>query len=34
MLRALPLALVDEQGNTYPLRFNCAMCEMEVYFGG
>jgi putative protease len=26
-----PLALVDEQGNTYPLRFNCAMCEMEVY---
>jgi 23S rRNA 5-hydroxycytidine C2501 synthase len=27
-----PLALVDEQGNTYPLRFNCAKCEMEVYF--
>lgn len=27
-----PLALVDEQGNRYPLRFNCARCEMEVYF--
>ncbi len=28
-----PLALVDEQGQRYPLRFNCAACEMEVYFG-
>ena len=27
-----PLALVDEQGNHFPLRFNCARCEMEVYF--
>lgn len=27
-----PLALVDEQGNRYPLHFNCARCEMEVYF--
>lgn len=27
-----PLALVDEQGNRYPLRFNCTRCEMEVYF--
>lgn len=30
---AEPLALIDEQGNTYPLRFRCAECEMEVYFG-
>jgi putative protease len=30
---AEPLALVDEQGNTYALRFNCAKCEMEVTFG-
>lgn len=29
---ALPWTLVDEQGNQYPLRFNCARCEMEVYF--
>ena len=28
-----PLMLVDEQGQRYPLRFNCAACEMEVYFG-
>ncbi len=28
----LPWALVDEQGNQYPLRFDCARCEMEVYF--
>ena len=27
-----PLALVDEQGNLYPLRFQCAKCEMEVFF--
>ncbi len=27
-----PLALIDEQGKTYPLRFNCLRCEMEVYF--
>jgi len=26
------LMLVDEQGNHFPLRFNCARCEMEVYF--
>lgn len=30
---AEPLALVDEQGNVFPLRFNCKECEMEVYFG-
>jgi putative protease len=30
--RPQELALVDEQGNRYPLRFNCARCEMEVYF--
>lgn len=29
---AEPLALVDEQGHTYPLRFDCAACQMEVYF--
>ncbi len=27
-----PLFLVDEQGNRLPLRFNCADCQMEVYF--
>jgi putative protease len=27
-----PLALVDEQGRTFPLRFNCVECQMEVYF--
>ena len=27
-----PLVLVDEQNNRFPLRFNCARCEMEVYF--
>lgn len=26
-----PLALVNEQGQRYPLHFNCAACEMEVY---
>ncbi len=28
-----PLRLVDDQGAEYPLRFNCADCVMEVYFG-
>lgn len=28
------LILVDEQGNRFPLKFNCARCEMEVYFEG
>jgi len=28
-----PLSLVDEQGNVYPLRFDCKKCVMEVYFG-
>ena len=28
-----PLRLVDDQGMEYPLRFNCADCVMEVYFG-
>jgi 23S rRNA 5-hydroxycytidine C2501 synthase len=27
-----PMALVDEQGNSYPLIFNCQHCEMEIYF--
>jgi 23S rRNA 5-hydroxycytidine C2501 synthase len=27
-----PLTLLDEQGNKFPLRFNCKKCEMEVYF--
>jgi len=27
-----PLALVDQDGRRYPLRFDCAACEMEVYF--
>jgi putative protease len=27
-----PLALIDEQGKTYPLRFDCARCEMDIYF--
>ena len=27
-----PLALVDEDGVRLPLRFNCARCEMEVYY--
>ena len=26
-----PLALVDEDGRSYPLRFDCAACEMEVF---
>jgi collagenase-like PrtC family protease len=29
---AEPLSLVDEDGRTYPLRFDCAMCEMEVFY--
>ena len=28
-----PLTLVDEQGQRYGLRFDCARCVMEVYFG-
>lgn len=31
---AEPLALVDEQDNRYPLRFDCKNCVMEVYFEG
>ncbi|MBN1812908.1 MAG: U32 family peptidase [Anaerolineae bacterium] len=27
-----PLYLVDEDGHKYRLRFNCATCEMEVFF--
>lgn len=27
-----PLTLVDEDGTRLPLRFNCARCEMEVYY--
>lgn len=27
-----PLALIDEHGARYPLRFNCAQCVMEVYY--
>jgi collagenase-like PrtC family protease len=27
-----PLYLVDEEGHKYRLRFDCAACEMEVYF--
>ena len=27
-----PWKLIDENGNEYPLQFNCADCEMEVYF--
>ena len=29
---AEPLSLVDEDGHTYPLRFDCANCEMEVFY--
>ncbi|MFN2109188.1 MAG: peptidase U32 family protein, partial [Anaerolineae bacterium] len=29
---AEPLSLVDEDGHQYPLRFDCAMCEMEVFY--
>jgi len=29
-----PLALVDEEGNRFPLRFNCAECVMEIDYGG
>lgn len=31
-LLAEPLSLVDEDGHTYPLRFDCANCEMEVFY--
>ena len=27
-----PLFLVDEDGHRYPLRFDCARCEMSVYY--
>jgi putative protease len=27
-----PLTLVDEDGHRYPLRFDCARCEMSVFF--
>jgi 23S rRNA 5-hydroxycytidine C2501 synthase len=27
-----PLTLLDEQGVRYPLRFNCTLCVMEVYY--
>jgi 23S rRNA 5-hydroxycytidine C2501 synthase len=27
-----PLSLIDEQGNRFPLSFNCSRCQMEVYF--
>lgn len=26
------LYLIDEKGKTYPLKFNCEKCEMEIYF--
>ncbi|HOU15331.1 MAG TPA: U32 family peptidase [Anaerolineae bacterium] len=29
---AEPLSLVDEDGHKYPLRFDCANCEMEVFY--
>jgi len=29
---AEPLSLVDEDGHRYPLRFDCAKCEMEVFY--
>ena len=29
---AEPWKLIDENGNEYPLNFNCADCEMEIYF--
>ena len=29
---AEPLTLLDEEGHRYPLRFDCAMCEMEVFY--
>ena len=31
---AEPLALLDEQGREYSLRFDCALCQMEVFFRG
>lgn len=27
-----PLSLIDEDGHRYSLRFDCAMCEMEVFY--
>ena len=27
------LILIDEKYKTYPLKFNCDKCEMEIYFG-
>jgi putative protease len=27
-----PLYLVDEDGHRYPLRFDCARCEMSVFY--
>lgn len=27
-----PLTLVDEEGLQYPIQFDCAACQMEVYF--
>jgi putative protease len=27
-----PLTLVDEHGHRYPLRFDCARCEMQVFY--
>jgi putative protease len=27
-----PLYLVDEEGHRYPLRFDCARCEMQVFY--
>ena len=27
-----PLSLIDEDGHRYPLRFDCAACEMEVFY--
>jgi 23S rRNA 5-hydroxycytidine C2501 synthase len=27
-----PLTLIDEQNNRFPLRFDCANCQMEVFF--
>ena len=26
------LTLVDEEGSQFPLKFDCARCQMEVYF--
>ena len=29
---AEPLSLVDDDGHSYPLRFDCAQCETEVFY--